>query len=308
MLNEQRAEQLLVCGQHEDLRKLLREAQGSSTPEQRAIGRLYWVESLLARGQCGLARHWLIYPHWPTDWAPGYEDRLRRARVDAANNVTPPPRMPSRESIREPQEYEPSALVVCPHCRASGSISMVEGKPVFECPTCRSRFDTWQGPIILWGKCETCGRQIRKPNSLPDGIGTSATMVCPQGHTSHVPVTVTRVDASRQDPPLDPLLGLELALAARTKSGWIWALNQDHLLALRCVVASPVRTPATRGSEWVGRLPSWVTSSANREAVLRVIDRLSKSAEADAPTSRWARHRPGHGRRSTQGPVHRESR
>jgi len=74
---------------------------------------------------------------------------------------------------------------------------------------------------------------------------------------------------------LDPELGLELALAVRTRHGWLWAYNRDHLSELRAFIGARVRTTQPVHHHWANRLPRWMIEAKHRDELVRAIDTIA---------------------------------
>lgn len=82
--------------------------------------------------------------------------------------------------------------------------------------------------------------------------------------------------------PNSSTLGLSLFLQTDCCGETLWAFNQDHLRFLRDYVSADQRAHARDSNGWsnrslANRLPQWMTSSKNRENVVRAIDRLAAS-------------------------------
>ncbi len=76
--------------------------------------------------------------------------------------------------------------------------------------------------------------------------------------------------------PIDPYFHLPLWLQAEFSGELLWAYNLEHLDFLAAHVGAKLRernqanAPRSVGS----RLPRWMSSAANREAVLKLIEKL----------------------------------
>lgn len=86
------------------------------------------------------------------------------------------------------------------------------------------------------------------------------------------------------DSPRDPYCDLELVLKTRTRHGWLWIYNQDHLAEMRAFLYARLREPipgetsracCTYNTNWASRLPTWITSGKNREEIWRALERIS---------------------------------
>jgi hypothetical protein len=76
--------------------------------------------------------------------------------------------------------------------------------------------------------------------------------------------------------------GLDLWLQTPCCGKTLWALNKKHLSFLESYVTAKLRQrhPGTFGwsnQSLSGRLPKWITSSKNRDEVLRCIERLKRA-------------------------------
>jgi hypothetical protein len=76
--------------------------------------------------------------------------------------------------------------------------------------------------------------------------------------------------------PNDPYLGLPLWLTTPVGDEVLWALNGGHLDLLDAYVSATLRerVPDRTGFTLVERLPPWVKSAKNRDAVLAGVARL----------------------------------
>jgi hypothetical protein len=89
--------------------------------------------------------------------------------------------------------------------------------------------------------------------------------------------------------PADPYFGAPLWLRIRTRHGWLWAYNLEHLDLIRRFVQASLRERAPwydtgRKMTVVARLPVWTKRARNRDEVLRAIGRLHASLAAARAT------------------------
>lgn len=82
---------------------------------------------------------------------------------------------------------------------------------------------------------------------------------------------------------VDPYFGLPLWLQTRTRHGWLWAYNREHLALLRDYVQAPLRERASwydtgQKMTLLARLPRWIKQAKNRDEILRAIDRVLRGA------------------------------
>lgn len=77
----------------------------------------------------------------------------------------------------------------------------------------------------------------------------------------------------------DPYFRLPLLLQVRTRHGWLWALNREHLDLIADYVRTGLRErndrpwPWTKNRTVISRLPRWIKEAKNRDEVLRAVQR-----------------------------------
>lgn len=77
--------------------------------------------------------------------------------------------------------------------------------------------------------------------------------------------------------PIDPFFHLPLWMQENVNGNVLWAYNSDHLAFIRSFVEAKLRERNGQelSNQALGsRLPKWMTSKSNREAVLRAIERI----------------------------------
>ncbi|MEM1159792.1 MAG: hypothetical protein AAGJ28_02570 [Pseudomonadota bacterium] len=75
---------------------------------------------------------------------------------------------------------------------------------------------------------------------------------------------------------------LRLWAEVSTRNGVLWAMNPEHVKAMRTSIAgdrqrtyNPVRrTHRLSHNDWRARLPGWMKRARNRRTVLRALDKL----------------------------------
>ncbi|RRD42088.1 hypothetical protein EII13_10320 [Buchananella hordeovulneris] len=80
---------------------------------------------------------------------------------------------------------------------------------------------------------------------------------------------------------MDYVFGLPLWLATRTRHGWLWALNGDHLAKLRAYVGAQERTQPPGHLHLASRLPAWIKAAKHRAEVLRALDKLVQQLQPE---------------------------
>lgn len=75
--------------------------------------------------------------------------------------------------------------------------------------------------------------------------------------------------------PVDPIFGLDLWLREPVKGEVLWAYNRDHLTFIKHYVSADLRERIpNRNSTLASRLPTWVKSAKNRDAILAAVGKL----------------------------------
>jgi predicted RNA-binding Zn-ribbon protein involved in translation (DUF1610 family) len=181
-------------------------------------------------------------------------------------------------------DFVQDVLVVCPQC---GSLAQIRcsvpywsGTATVACRTCgfseKSDEAGWAGPA--WGlarrRCGRCGRWLTRRWTRRSGPGgDTADLTCPGCGA----VSRAKVVWHRGNPvgPHDPVFGLPLFLQVPACGETLWAVSQAHLDFLRAYVQADLRerTPNWNGS-LASRLPTWIKTRKNRDAVLRAVKRL----------------------------------
>jgi hypothetical protein len=81
----------------------------------------------------------------------------------------------------------------------------------------------------------------------------------------------------RSNNPVDPYFGYQLWLQISCCGKTLWAYNEQHLQVLKSYVIASLRDGRNRG-KWsmTARLPQWIKSAKNRDAVLKCIENLER--------------------------------
>jgi predicted RNA-binding Zn-ribbon protein involved in translation (DUF1610 family) len=140
--------------------------------------------------------------------------------------------------------------------------------------------------LVVCPNCEDKAIVLQQNSDLKIFEQNSAKVVCPGCGFNKTLEGISY----RQDPkqkrgkllifgaPIDPYFHLPLWLQAEFSGELLWAYNLEHLDFLAAHVGAKLRerkqanAPRSIGS----RLPRWMTSAANREAVLKLIEKLKE--------------------------------
>jgi hypothetical protein len=146
--------------------------------------------------------------------------------------------------------FHDEVLVTCPHCAKCALV----GLHTLESPAKAGPFRANQRARFT---CAHCGRNAQRSAFLRWNNGAC-----------------------------DPVFRLPVWLRARCRHGTFWAYNLRHLDQIEAFVGAslrerqrdPVRGWSNRA--WTSRLPAWISSTKNREEVLRCIARIRRERTA----------------------------
>ena len=182
--------------------------------------------------------------------------------------------------------FEDNVLVECPKCSKRAIVSRTgqsyySGRTI-KCPNCmfsqinrKESFD-----VELKCNCSNCASEIRiqipNVNEPKDKISVKCNSC---GETqSYAPRNITLESIYEYNgKPTEPYFQLPLWLVESVKGHSLWAYNHEHLSYLKEYVAADLREKNGR-QFWtmVEKLPEWIKSSKNIEAVIRGIEKLEK--------------------------------
>jgi hypothetical protein len=136
----------------------------------------------------------------------------------------------------------------------------------------------WKGPVIgrARQRCAHCGQKWLKAEVWKKAhnswIKQTTTIECGFCHE------LTELQLEWQhtwvsEEAIDPYFGLPLWLQIESCGNRLWAYNKEHLLTLKTYIAAAHRD---RKGKWsmATRLPQWIKSAKNREALLKSIAKL----------------------------------
>lgn len=187
--------------------------------------------------------------------------------------------------------YANKVYVRCALCDNAGAVSAEWGErqwiASFECADCGLQLSStrgdWAGPVRLLGRrpCGYCGhkwlRSCISQTGWPRDVIKDTIAACPEcGHNSTVPLEVHRNHDGVQG--IDPHFGMRLLLADSGRHGALWAYNAEHIEALKAYVNATLRERSGNAgnASMFSRLPAWLKSAKNREAVVRRLVKLKQ--------------------------------
>ncbi|MGD0892439.1 MAG: hypothetical protein ABR923_12995 [Terracidiphilus sp.] len=183
---------------------------------------------------------------------------------------------------------------ICPNCsgpvlvtcRSKAGIPFIPKDARATCLRCsfqRRECDVeWHGPVNGMAKrpCPNCGTQWLEQaarGKTPKAVEKDLSLI-----TCTSCGLVTKLDLEfikeRFGSANDPTFGLPLWLQVSCCGHTLWAFNGDHLEKLRQYISASLRERMSN-LKWsmFSRLPAWMTSAKNRDAVLKGITHLEEA-------------------------------
>lgn len=184
-------------------------------------------------------------------------------------------------------------FVRCPKCSGLGKVTTVkEGyfyekdkSAKFSCLECghlSASVKEWLGYYVGYigfdykGKaCGNCGSVFQKEFEITKTPYKSGMAECPVCHKEReYEINWYRY---RGESPTDPFFGLDLYFQKQVKNGLLWVYNLEHLQYLRDYINATVRKRERVGLySMIARLPDFITSSKNREAITKQLNNFEE--------------------------------
>jgi len=189
------------------------------------------------------------------------------------------------------QSYMTEYLVECPRCKKEALV--IVDNPYFQkhgkltCANCmhtESTKDLVRYKLIVRRNCDRCAKEfeIEIPNQKEKV--KEIKIPCPHcGTTRTYKPTNERSIVKYVDTglPGDPLFNLPLWLQSEMKGNLFWAYNRKHLNDIKTYVASKLRERQTlTHTTMVEKLPTFIKDAKNREALIKIIERLERKTNA----------------------------
>jgi hypothetical protein len=193
-----------------------------------------------------------------------------------------------RDEGKELAELMEEVWVACPRCGERGKVTCElpwwKGSPRFACTKCAYSLQGWQSGWFGLSvgqarcRCKKCEAWLGRKLSQVAPHEPSVPLTCAVcGAKNKAPVSWTEV---RFGQPYDPYFGLRLWLQAPCRGETLWAYNPQHLEFIEQSVGTRVRQRVPyRNKSLASRLPRWVKSARNREAVLEAIAAIKEMAK-----------------------------
>lgn len=187
------------------------------------------------------------------------------------------------------QSYMKEFLVECPKCKKDARVTAdspcVRENGKLTCANCmhvEKAVDLVRYNVIVKRHCDNCGNEfesvIPNQNQKVDEI----TIPCPHcGATrSYTPKNEEyKVGYDPKGRAADPVFGLPLWLQADVRGDLFWAYNFEHLSEIKAYVIAKLRErQTTTHTTMVERLPNFIKDSKNRDAIIKVVERLERKS------------------------------
>ena len=195
------------------------------------------------------------------------------------------PRYSGPATVR--QSYMTEFIVECPRCKHEALITAVipwflnNGKLLCNhCTHSEKITDLIRYKVSVRRNCDNCGKLISKgiPHSKEE-VDAFA-IPCPScGETRiYKPRNEAYHKAYHDDGQgVDPIFHLPLWLQESIKGHLFWAYNRMHLHDIKEYVGAKLRErQTTTHTTMVERLPNFIKDAKNREAILRLIEKLER--------------------------------
>ena len=189
------------------------------------------------------------------------------------------------------QSYMAEFDVECPKCQRQAIITA--GSPYFfdnaqlKCSHCghlENSADLVRYKVSVRRNCDTCGKLISKV--IPHAKEPVDAFAIPCPTCGEVQIYKPRNEPYTQpyDSPnggLAPIFGLPLWLQRSVRGNLFWAYNRQHLHAIKEYVGAKLRErQTTTHTTMVEKLPQFIKEAKNRDAILKLIEKLERKQSA----------------------------
>lgn len=203
--------------------------------------------------------------------------------------------------------FSHEVFVKCPKCSGFGKVTTLKDGyyhekdksakfNCFDCGYLTASQKEWSGYYVGYigldykGRaCANCGSVFQKEfekTKIPYQSGMAVCPVCRQEREYEI-----NWYRYRGESPTDPFFGLDLYFQKQVKNGHLWVYNLEHLQYLREYINATVRKRERVGLySMVARLPDFITSSKNKEAITKQLnmfeEQITKSCAGKEPKTK----------------------
>ncbi len=180
------------------------------------------------------------------------------------------------------QSYMTEFAVVCPRCSRDALVRVnnpwiLDGGKL-TCSNCshiESAEELTRYDVVVKRNCDYCGKEFEATLSGRKHKKEAITLRCPHCATSrryqprNIKHCLPDKDSGRA---CDPVFGYALWFQTAIRGDLFWAFNRRHLTDIRNYVQSRLRERRMTGHmTMVERLPAFIKSAKNRDAILKAI-------------------------------------
>jgi len=179
--------------------------------------------------------------------------------------------------------YWKEILVHCPNCNEKANINnpvFSAGIPVLQCSNCHYSKERKAETFILKinVNCPNCGIKIENRIGNIKEKKSKVSIKCKNCSetNSFKPRYVEEYEEfDTANGVIEPVFGCELWYWSRFKGESFWATNSEHLNDIKNYVKAKVRVRSGKDyTTMVEKLPKWISNKKNRDAILKLINKL----------------------------------
>ena len=167
------------------------------------------------------------------------------------------------------------ALVSCPRCAAM-AVATQERVTCTACGFAREGRSLAPGAVVdavVQSHCSACGHRIKVTRPAAAGTGSLTVRCLECGKVARHKVWYERTLHESGAPRFH---GLDLWLQTMCAGNVLWALDEAHLDFLERYVSATLREQGRGNGSLASRLPRWIKSAENRDAVSAGLARLRR--------------------------------
>ncbi len=173
--------------------------------------------------------------------------------------------------------WEEGTWVVCPECQNSAIITP-DGHLVhcYHCGYEKKSEDLQSYTAVIKLNCPNCGTAIHNEqhgmkNKMDEVLIKCQNCSFPLSIKPHYEETYNKINPNKDGLKCDYIFGLPYFFQENVRENLFWARNTLHMKLIEDYVSSDLRE--RKGMSLVAKLPSFIKSKKNRDAILKIIQR-----------------------------------
>lgn len=178
-------------------------------------------------------------------------------------------------------------VVECPKCNGEAWVTVdrpyFQGSGKLTCKNCmhsEKAIDLVRYKSIVKRNCDNCGKEFETIIPNQKEKVDEITIPCPHCGTTRTYKPKNeeyKIGYQIKGRATDPIFNLALWFQADFRGDLFWAYNRDHLSEIKSYVTSKLRErQMATYTTMVERLPNFIKAAKNREALIKVIERLER--------------------------------